>query len=459
MERVPQPVRGHDRRGLIVLFLILASLGALVVFSLALAEVLAGWGIFFFYIVPALAMAAWAWREVSPSTWRRAIWPFLRLRRRVARRGRGREAQRTAHPVSPRARPAGPGLLAPVQGVLPSEPVAVIVEGTIRPWLAVMRAFLAAWRSPRGRVVVTVGFGVAAVGTFALVARHFASIGWPLGHVDLGRVAVAASLFLLAYPLKVFGWQRLFRERERPEPLTLAAALGAASVAGAALPGRFDDVVRIAVVRRFAGPLPRVGTLVLTLFLLGLLDATALSPFAAIAAVTSSATLWVGVALGVVAAAGVCAAILIAALPRIAASRRLDHYRLGRWLSRHAPASIRDVWHAWALVMTSWLIRAVGLAVLLTAFGFGSSFQLAAAYLSAGAAAAALPIGPAGAATQAGAGVVVFTSEGIVTDDAVAFAVIAQSLHILAGGAVVLATLVVRGRRKLRARGHSISCP
>jgi hypothetical protein len=443
--------------GFIVLLLILASLGALVVFSLALAHVLAGWGIFFLYTVPALVLVAWAWGEVSPSTWRRAIWPFLRLRRTVARGGRRRETQQAVGAVSrPAVRPPGePGLPAPVQ----PEPVAVIVEGTIRPWLVVMRAFLAAWRSRRGRLVVTAGFGVAAVGTFALVARHFASIGWPLGHVDLGRVAVAASLFLLAYPLKAFGWQRLFRQHERPQALTLAAALGAASVTGAALPGRFDDVVRIAVVRRFAGPRPRVGTLVLTLFLLGLLDAVALSPFAAIAAVTSSATLWVRIGLGVVAAAGICSAVLLAALPRIAASRRLGHYRVGRWLSRHVPASTRDLWYASVFVMTSWLIRVVGLAVLLTAFGFGSSFELAVAYISAGAAAAAFPIGPAGAATQAGAGVLVFTSAGIVTNDAVAFAVIAQSLVILAGAVVVLATLLLRGRRKLRARGHAVSCP
>ncbi len=445
---------------LIVLFLIVASLGALVVFSLALAQVLAGWGIFFFYTAPALVMLVWAWREVSPSTWRRAIWPFLSARRTVARRRRRREPQPAAGVVSrPAVRPGEPGLLAPVQAVQPSEPVAVIVEGTIAPWLVVMRTFLAATRSPRGRVVVTAGFGVAAVGTFALVARHFASIGWPLDDVDLGQVAVAASLFVLAYPLKAFGWQRLFRPHERPQSHTLAAALGAAAVTGAALPGRFDDVVRIAVVRRLADPHPGVGTLVLTLFLLGLVDATALSPFAAIAAVTSSAALWVRVTLGVVAACGVCAAILIAALPRIAASRRLGHYRLGRWLSRNAPASIRDVRHASAFVMASWLIRAVGLAVLLTAFGFSSSFPLAVAYLSAGAAAAAFPIGPAGAATQAGAGVVVFTSAGIAADDAVAFAVIAQSLFILAGAAVVLAAFVVRGWPKLRGRRHVLSRP
>src|SRR3990170_3115071 len=196
--------------GLIVLLLIVVSLGALVVFSLALAHVVAGWGIFFLYTGPALAMLAWAWRETSPSTWRLAIWPFLKARRRVARRGRRRAAVAgAAGAVSrPAARPGRPAVLVPSPAVVPLEPVAVLVERTIGPWLMVMRVFLAAWRSPRGRAVVSAGFGVAAVGTFALVGRHFASIGWPLRHADLGRVAVAASLFLAAYPFKAFGWRR-----------------------------------------------------------------------------------------------------------------------------------------------------------------------------------------------------------------------------------------------------------
>ena len=316
MERGQQPWVGMSVAGFIVLFLILASLGALVVFSLALAHVLAGWGIFFFYTVPALAMLAWAWHEVSPSTWRRAIWPFLRLRRTVARRGRRRETQRAVGAVSrPAVRPGEPGLLAPVQAVQPSEPVAVIVEGTIAPWLVVMRTFLAASRSPRGRRRrdrrIRCGGrrdlrpGREALRFDRLAARRRRS---------RASGCRGLPLFVLAYPLKAFGW-RLFRPHERPQSHTLAAALGAAAVTGAALPGRFDDVVRIAVVRRLADPHPGVGTLVLTLFLLGLLDATALSPFAAIAAVTSSASLWVRVALGVVAAAGVCSAVLIAVFP------------------------------------------------------------------------------------------------------------------------------------------------
>ncbi len=331
------------------------------------------------------------------------------------------------------------------------------MEGTIKPWLVVMRAFLGAWRSPRGRVTVAAGFGVAALGTFVLVALHFSSIGWPLKHADLGQVAVAASLFLCAYPFQAFGWRRLFHSHERPAWLTLAAAGGAASVTGAALPGRFDDVVRVAVVRRLSGPHPRVGTVVLTLFLLGLVDAAALAPFAAIAAVTTDAALWVRVTLGVVAAAGVGAAVLIAALPRIAASQRLGRYRLGNWLSGHAPDSTGDVWRASLSVTMSWLVRAVGLAVLLKAFGFDNAFPLAIAYLSAGAASTALPIGPAGAATQAGAGAIVLTAAGIGTNEAAAFAVVAQSLFILAGAAMALLALGVRGRAKLQLGPSNLS--
>jgi uncharacterized membrane protein YbhN (UPF0104 family) len=443
-------------RSFIFVFLFLASVGSLAVVSLALARVLPGWGVFFFYTGPALVFLVWAWRASSPSTWRFAVWPALRAWRPIAGRGRlaSAEAPSSGIETSP-----GPGPLSARRGeppagvagpaLLTSEPVAVLVRGTVHSWLLLMRAFLAAWRSPRGRRVVAAGFGLAALGTFALVARHFTSVGWPLGGADLTLVAAAGALFLSTYALKAFGWQRLFRTHERPTPLTLAAATGASSVTGVALPGRFDDVVRVAVVRRLTGRLPGVGTIVLTLFLLGLLDTAALMPFASAAAITSNATLGIRIAIAVVAAAGLVAATLIAALPRIAASDRFGRYRLTRWLSQHAPASSPDVRRAWILVTTGWVLRAVALVVLLAALGFDLSFPLAVAYLAAGAAAAALPIGPAGAATQAGAGAAVLASAGIDVDEAVAFAVVAQTLSVLAGATVVLVTAVVLGRRRL----------
>jgi hypothetical protein len=174
-------------------------------------------------------------------------------------------------------------------------------------------------------------------------------------------------------------------------------------------------------------------------------------PFASAAAVTSEAALGVRITLGVVAAAGLGAAILVAALTRIAAQGHPGRYRFTRWLRRHAPASTRDTWHASILITLAWFVRAVGLVVLLAALGFGISLTLAVAFLSASAASAALPIGPAGAATQAGAGAAVLASAGIGADTAIAFAVVAQALHILAGGAVVLLTVVWLSGRKLRA--------
>ena len=479
--------------GLVVLLLVLASVGSLTVVSLALAHVLAGWGIFFFYTLPALGLLVWAWRESSPATWRRAVSPFLRARRAVARRERrrsrgaergprtsgprgGREdaVSRTPLPEGatgadqrPAARratsPPSTGLVAPSARLSPPaglapEPVAALVPETIRPWLRLMRAFLAAWRSPRGRRLVSIGFGLSALAIFVLAGRHFASVGWPLHGADLGLVAAAGVLFVSTYPFKALGWQRIFRPHERPQALTLAASTGASSVTGVALPGRFDDVVRIAVVRRLSGPHPGVGTIVLSLLLLGLLDAAALMPFAAAAASTSTAALGLRIALAVVAAAGLAAAILVAVLARLTEHERRGRYRLTRWLRRHAPASTRDAGYAAILVTTAWLVRVVALVVLLVALGFGASFPLAVAFIAAGAASAALPIGPAGAATQAGAGAAVLASAGVDANTAVAFAAVAQALHILAGAVVVLFAAAWHGARKLRAgRSQSAS--
>jgi hypothetical protein len=447
--------------GLIVLFFLLASLGSLAVVSLTLANVLAGWGIFFFYTVPALGLLAWAWRESSPSTWRRAARPFSRAWHAVAGRWRfGRRQGTTDAVLRPPARSATPPPSASLRessvrvaepAVLTSEPAAAFVRGAIHTWLRLMRAVLAAWRSPRGRAVVTVGFGFTALGISALVARHFASVGWPLARADLRLVAGAGALFLGTYAFKALGWQRLFRLHERPQSLALAASTGAASVAGIALPGRFADVVRVIVVRRLPGLHPGVGTIVLSLFLLGLLETATLTPFAAAAAVTSDASLGVRIALAVAAAAGVGAALLLAALTRMAASEHLARHRLTRWLGQHAPASGREACHAAMLVTTGWLVQAVALVVLLAALGLGSSFPLAVVFLTARAASAVLPIGPTSATTQAGAGAAVLAAGGIGTNQAVAFAVVAQALSILAGAAVLLFTALLYGGKSLQA--------
>jgi uncharacterized membrane protein YbhN (UPF0104 family) len=292
-------------------------------------------------------------------------------------------------------------------------------------------------RSARGRRAVNIVLTLVALVVSALAARHFASTGWPLEHADSRLVAAAALAFLASYPLKALAWHRLFAPAQRPEAISLAAANGAASVTGAALPGRFDDAVRIAVVRRYPSCPSCVSTVALSLFMLGLLDAAALMPISAAAAATSTGSPAIRAGLAVVAAAGLGAALIIALLPRFVASGRLIRFRLTRWVSVRLTSG-RDARRAWLLTLASWTMRAVGLFLLLAALDVSISFPLAIGFLCAAAASAALPIAPAGAATQAGAGAAMLIASGIGTQKAIDFAVSAQALLIIVGFSVVL---------------------
>jgi len=265
----------------------------------------------------------------------------------------------------------------------------------------------------------------------ALTALHFVHTGWPLKKADPLFLAAAGALFLAAYAFKAWGWQRLFAPHERPQALTLAAAGGAASVGGVALPGRFDEAIRIAVVRRLPGKRVGFGALALTLIVVGLLDSAALTPMASVAAAASArGSVQAGFAL--VAAAGIAAALVVLFLPRLARIGWVARFKLGRWVQEHC-ACPRSASQAWLLISVSWALRGVAVFLLLQALAVGASFPLALAFLCASAASAALPIAPAGAATQAGAGAAILYISGVPKADAVAFAIAAQAMVILAG--------------------------
>jgi uncharacterized membrane protein YbhN (UPF0104 family) len=270
-----------------------------------------------------------------------------------------------------------------------------------------------------------------------LAARHFATTSWPLASGNPGVLVAAGTLLLVAQTLKAYGWGRLFTPEERPKTLALAAGNGGAALMGVALPGRFDDAMRVAVVRRYPGCPAGVRTLCLSLVMLGLIDSVALAPLAFAAVFFPGAGWAVRAALVVVAVAGVAAAALILALPRLAASRRASRFRLGRWLSPRT-TSRRAASEAWALVSACWLVRAVALFLLLGTLGVGFSFSLALLFLCAGAAAAALPIGPAGAATQVGAGGAALIASGIGASKALSVAISVGALGIFSGAAIFL---------------------
>jgi uncharacterized membrane protein YbhN (UPF0104 family) len=310
--------------------------------------------------------------------------------------------------------------------------------------------------SRRIRIAVNAVFISGALAAAALTILHFVHSGWPLADADPLLVVAAGILFLFAYAFKAWGWQRLFPAGERPEALTLAAAGGAASVGGVALPGRFDEAIRIAVVRRLPGKRTAgLGAICLTLIVVGLLDSAALTPMASVAAAAShSGGVQAGFAL--VAAAGVAAALLVLFLPRIARLAFVRRWKVGRWMQAHT-ACPRSASQAWFLISISWALRGLAVFVLLNALAIGASFPLALAFLCASAASAALPIAPAGAATQAGAGAAILIVGGVPKAQAIAFAVAAQGLIIIVGAAVVAAAGVWALTARFRPRRAAVA--
>ena len=302
----------------------------------------------------------------------------------------------------------------------------------------------------KAQVLLNGGLGLVLLGVSAVSVRHFVHGGWPLRHADPVLVAGSAVLFLVAYAFKAWGWQRLFLVGERPAAGALAFAGGAACVGGIALPGRIDDAIRIAVVKRYPGTKTGLGTLGLSLIVLGMLDNAALTPLASVAA--ADAHSWaVRAGFALVAAAGVAAAAVVALLPRLVGWQRVTRFRLGRWLAAHTQCT-KEAWAAWLLISVSWALRGTAVFLLLNALALPGSFALALAFLCASAASAALPIAPAGAATQAGAGAAILALSGVATPQAIAFSVAAQALVIVTGAAVVL--LIAAWHVALRVRPH-----
>ena len=311
-------------------------------------------------------------------------------------------------------------------------------------------------RSPRGRWALGAGTGMVTLALAALAARHFAAMSWPLSTRRPDLLVAAGLLLVLAQALKAFGWGRLFTRSERPTPLALAAGNGGAALVGVLLPGRFDDAMRVAVVRRYPGCRAGVSVLCLSLVMLGLIDSVALAPLALAGAALPNVGAGVRAGLAVVAAGGVAAAVVISLLPRLAASRWTQRFRLGRWVSPRT-TSLRHASEAWALVSACWLARAVAFFLLLAAFGVGYSLTLTLLFLCTGAAAAALPVGLAGTTTQVGGGGAVLVAAGVGASQALHAAVSIGVLGVITGTAVHGAAIVWRGALSLLASRARLS--
>jgi hypothetical protein len=317
---------------------------------------------------------------------------------------------------------------------LPRDPLAavavstapVVLEGRYR---LLVGALMRLRRSRRGRWALAAGTGALGVALAFLAARHFATTSWPLANGRPSVLAAAGLLLLLAQALKAYGWGRLFTPAERPRPLALGAGNGGAALIGLILPGRFDDAARVAVVRRYPGCPAGIRVLCLSLVMLGLIDAVALAPLALAAAAFPTV--------------GVAAAAVILALPRLARSERSLRFRVGRWLSPRTTTRRRAA-EAWVLVSACWIVRAFAVLLVLDTLGIGLSFPLSLLLLNAGAAAAALPIGPAGAATQVGGGAAALIAAGVGTSTALNVTVSFAALGVFSGATILLIAVIWR---------------
>jgi uncharacterized membrane protein YbhN (UPF0104 family) len=124
-------------------------------------------------------------------------------------------------------------------------------------------------------------------------------------------------------------------------------------------------------------------------------------------------------------------------VPKFGGMRRVMKYRIGRWLSEHTQCQ-RESLAALVLISVSWTLRGTAIFLLLNALSMKGSYILALGFVCASAASAALPIGPAGAAMQAGAGATLLALNGVPKPDAIAFSVAAQALVVVTGAAVIL---------------------
>jgi len=289
--------------------------------------------------------------------------------------------------------------------------------GTLR------RLISCARRRPKAlKLASGVAFSVLSIVACALVARRLTSASWPLDGASMIFVTFAGVAYVASFGFRALGWHHLFPERQRPDRARCLAACGTAAASGTVLPFRLDYVVKVAILRRLGGVRISLEPIVLSIVLLGLIDAAAMLPLA-VSAIASSGDSFRAPLAVVIAFCICCVAVLIAGprivrLPLIARSARLAAF-CGR-LGSNTKVT-RSTATAALFLVCCWTTRTLGSALLLRAMGVGFSLTIALVVLCMAAAASIIPITAGGAVANIGATAGVLLALGTTRDAAINF--------------------------------------
>ncbi len=294
------------------------------------------------------------------------------------------------------------------------------------------------------RHLLVSAIALATIAGFVLVAlrvsgdglREATSPSWPL-------LATAFVVAALAQPLRAMAWRATLRKEVDFKAVYAASSVG--SFLDTVLPARLGEASKVGVLRVSAGRswpgFPRAAGSLLCAHLLEAIAFVTVGAVAALFLPFPSWARWTMVG-GFGAAAGGLA--LATAL----------HRKIGRFLPRGldrflsgAAAPPRVIAHAGVILLATWIVRWLGMTLLLHAFGIQVGLGAALAYLIVTGLANTAPILPGNAGVYQGAAMGALALVGQAGSKAVAVGLVAPIFASVVTAAAALAGLALYGRR------------
>jgi uncharacterized membrane protein YbhN (UPF0104 family) len=294
------------------------------------------------------------------------------------------------------------------------------------------------------RYVLPLAIAAATVAAFVVVARNTAgdavsAAASPNWLLLAGAFAVGA----IVQPLRALAWRQTLGAAVDFRAIYAASAIG--SFLDTVLPGRLGEASKVAVLRaaspqRWPG-LPRAGG---SLLAAHLTEAIAFCLVGASAGLVLPVPNWVrGALLGAVALAG--GGILLAAILHRRLGRRLPAWADGFLAAAGAPRPV--LLRTLAILVATWGVRWIGVALTLNAFGVHVSLGAALVYMTATGLANTAPILPGNAGLYQGAAVGALAMVGHAGATAVAASLALPVMASVITASAAVVGLALYGRR------------